>query len=543
MEFLHSRPIDGNMVTLLLAVARNDRVELMRYEWDCTRPLYHIQSAPTGTPVPEELGTPLFIIPVTVFTGFILVCEQWMVTYPDVSSLWETFHTDKLYPEHEDYQFANDAGASRDRPRWTYWARPVRRSDWLPKNDIVYLSRSDGLVRSVMLNDEGKHINPNIHGGSGNLNLNIDTAFAVLDSSRKEYDLDDEEGSYDTLITAGSQSEGAVLLFKPKTSGIPQQYIPNWSHIVDFAMIPRPRDPNDGRRPYGRDRIFACAGSGLKHGAICEMRLGVAAQTIARSKLEDMIPSRLWLLPDHSSKGVCMLISTLGQSRAYSLPRPGQEIDVDISELKPHTSSLAAITQNDADTVAAAETKDGILIQVTTKSIRAILGSAPRNDEQQMFCRDLGNLRINRITKASIESGTSMLLITARRMSEDILCFSQFVHGEHGQIELGDDLMSSNRRLPAEPSCISLQIVSKRHIAFVGLCNRTVRVYFVGESGMQLSEEPYEHTFEGDNAICESILVIRRDSDEHLPEKYMVLCGLRNGTLQILQVTITEGSG
>ena len=549
MEFLRPSSANDHTIRLVLAVTRDDEVELLNFHWELNKELCHLRVG-GAVPINRDIGDPLFIVPITFSTGFLLVCEEKVATYPNVLITWANPNVDDLYPPNEDFQIADDPGASNHRPRWTHWTRPMRRKIWSEENDFIYLCRSDGLVRSIQLKEEDLPIGLCFYTDVGNLHLNIDTAFAALKTSMKKINPNDEDGSYDTLITAGTQSEGALLLFKCKEDGIPKQSIPNWGHVLDFAVVPSnalsfrsPKDSNDGRRPYGRDRIFACAGSGLRHGSLCEMRIGIPAQTTALSEIEDVTPSRMWLLPDHSSKGIFMLVSSLEQSRAYRFPNPSQEISVTISDLRRNDSALATIIQTDAETLAATETADRILVQVTSASIGAIFMNTEEEDEQKPLFRTVDDLSISKITKASIESTTSMLLITARHMSRDLLLCAQLTRDNHDRIELiglGNDMISNSYELPDEPTALTLQIVDNKHIAFVGLRDRTILVYFIRQGVLQRT---YLYTFQGDDAICESVLVIHRIRDVNTLEKNMVLCGLRDGTLHVLQMIFTGETG
>ena len=561
MEFLYTPSKEDQVVQLLLVVARKDKVELIRYEWDCTRNLRNVKPASTGVPVAQSLGEPLYVVPITLMTGFILVCERAMVTYPNVLTTWETKPIENLYSENDDYQTADDPGASADRPRWTYWTRPFRREKWFEKNDSIYLCRSDGVVRSIRLEKYKEGLDFSVHSHLGYLHLNVDTAFAALDSRDQIYDDKKKDGSIDILITPGTQSEGAVLLFRIHEPGAPQQFFPNWGYVVDFAVVPSNvpsvrslNKPNNGRQPYGRDRVFACAGSGLRHGSLCEMRIGVLAQTIVRSRMEGTGCSRLWLLPDYASDGVCMLISGNGQSQAYHLPNPGWATDITISGIEASNSVLAVIIQTEADTLTAAETIDRTVVLVTSKSIWACRRAQQESEETQLFCRTLNDLRKDLrkdlledgITKAFIDSGTSLLLFTVRYRSEgtlcSVLCCGQFTRSDQDEIKL--EMSDDHELLRDEPTCLYLQTVGDIQIAFVGLRDQMLLIYRVTRLPAKLTcEHAYQHVFKEEYAVCESVLVMRCEPNVNALEKYILLCGLRNGTLQIFKMTVTKGSG
>jgi hypothetical protein len=87
---------------------------------------------------------------------------------------------------------------------WAAWTRPVRTDHWTHSHDAIYLVNDRGVVRFLELEtDMSDLVFPNAAMPAGELNCNVDTAFASLDMG---------VAMDDFLITAGSMSNGGLYM-------------------------------------------------------------------------------------------------------------------------------------------------------------------------------------------------------------------------------------------------------------------------------------------------------------------------------------------
>lgn len=201
MEFLFPAANDPDHIILLLLVVRNGTTRMHVYEWVAGQNLTDIRSNnKKGHYFNEEYKMPLLLIPLTIHSAFLMVCEQsiglcknLLEGTPDLENV--NIGSERRTPLH----------VGLGRPLWTSWTRPTRSSHYAKNHDDIYIAREDGLVKFLEI-DTTEFVNANmIVDGFEN---NIGTAFASLDST-----FPGAAGSMGDIIIAGGDScPGGIYL-------------------------------------------------------------------------------------------------------------------------------------------------------------------------------------------------------------------------------------------------------------------------------------------------------------------------------------------
>lgn len=518
MEFLHPSQADEHHVILLLVVSKEQKTRLVRIEWDCRSSLSEINQKP-GQVLPHPERLPLLLIPLTYETAFALVCEDHIVVYKDI--LTGHAHGQLCLLEH--YEPPEQPGSSKRPPIWTQWARPMRPVERRhPNMDNIYLCREDGVVRYI---DIRKDSDPMISSNykAGILNANVGSAFATID-------LGDE--SNDLLVAAGEMGDGGMWYFKPREPLDLVGTIRNWTPLKDLTntritLPARISIDNEATTVTKTGRLFACSGRGPRHGAIIEVRVGAEAvklgPTIDLGDLAEKGIDNMWALPDRSNIGIYLMIAHPTETEMILLPSANDEdlqVSSDIEEL-----------DLDVKTVAAGSTAEGFIIQVTEFSINATAqehGILP-------FTSKLSNATITAACFLTIPMRTTVLLTVVQKDEGFYLHHGHF-GSQNSQIafaELGEPIL-----LRSEASAVSVQWVDDQLIAFVGTLAGTVQSY-TADPGSSFA--PYfEYSFGDEFAICDSLAMITTGKNTNTEAKHLLVCGLRNGIIQMLSFNRNE---
>lgn len=446
-----------------------------------------------------------------------LICEKTISVYRDVLTGNATRKSISFHSKDAPVR----PGSSRRAPLWTHWARPVRREAHTSKRDDLYICREDGVVRFLEISEESE-IMVDASMKAGILGCNIDTAFASIDVGLDRHDL---------LIAGGDMSDGGLYVFEPRQRPEYVQCVPNWAPIVDFITAVLEPDGNPflvrgsstAHQGLVSNRVFAGAGRGCNHGAAVELRFGLQASMGARVDLEDSGTLRLWPLPDLAREGLYLLLSYSSNSLLLHLSTDTSTV------IGEHDESVGL--NLDSTTLAAGATPDGLIIQVTETSIRAttIVTVKPR------FSWDCGAVKI---VAAAVQGETSMV-VTALRIEDEIKLHL-------GKMVVDDDISVTLKEighalvLQSEPTCLSIEAVGRISCVFVGTTAGIVQIFRMSSDlglipmlEQTLALEPEMPAF----AVCESLTVMS------IGERNILICGLRNGYLQVFDITIDAESG
>ena len=543
MEFLQPPQNDDITVILLLVVSIDEKTKLIRYEWDSSKELSDLQQMESH-PVEPKHQCPLLLIPFAITTGFLLVCE-------DTIGVYDQYHTKNMSSgsisiREADKETAREPGSSKRFPLWTAWAKPVRRKDYAAENDVFYLCREDGLVRFLEFSLESL---PGALGMEvGSTGINVDTAFAALNreidyqdvfAEVDSFDSEESKGdvfaigepSYDLLVAAGDLGEGCLIRMEARREAVIEQSIPNWTPMIDFCTVTKSQDTtvkSTTGKLYshfyteGRQRIFGCGGRGKDQGRVYEIRSGIEAQSGIRFNL-DIGVVRFWVLPDVAGSKACICVLLTHPDDTTFLLR----VENDCSD-GSKVEALCGI-DNGLTTIAAGSTLSGIIIQITRCSLRAII---PGLDSPF-----LSLFEKERIVLACIEGRISAALMAIEKDSCFRLRYGTFSITD---LQITFDAAAELDSLPldSEPSCVFLQALNTKVHAFIGTNDRLLQVYEVDSRSRP--SLIFTHQFDGDGAICESIGVICRVLHTTGQLQYLVLCGLRNGSLQIFNLLFED---
>lgn len=524
MEFLQPPREDEDHIILLLVVATEKDTKFYRLEWDCLKGLDSLKLTP-GPSLGAHGRCPLHLIPFTITTGFILICENYQAVYYNI--LDAGMIANRLHDQNQN-QDMKEPGSLKRLPLFTAWARPLRREDWALTNDAFFLCREDGLV--IFLEFDRNSLPKFLRSGVGDMHISVDTGFAVLHPGAEG--LDDANRSYDTLVAAGDMSYGSLMKFESRQDGVIDHLIPNWAPMLDYctARVGPFREFELKKSPPATEipspeRLFGCFGRGQEHGAVCEIQYGLEARSIGSCIIETGVIG-MWVLPDVSDTvhSVCILMAEPDNTSSLLRVRSDPGGDTDVVPVE----ELCGIDL-ESSTLAAGSTVSGIIIQITKHSLRAF---NPIIRCQLVYHFD------GEVTKLGYVEGHSSAILIAT--VSDILHYAE-LEIRNQSLYLNSTIGTQNHfQLPAESSCIFLLKTTKLTYAFVGTATRQLHVFTVSfGNGFNLVAT---HNFTQEFEICDSIAVISGEFGTLSQIRLVILCGLRNGSIHTLFMNI-ENSG
>ncbi|OLN95595.1 hypothetical protein CCHL11_04861 [Colletotrichum chlorophyti] len=373
MEFLYPRPEDQHHTILLLIVVRADRSKMVMYEWGRGEDLVTtLTEEKRGHRMGPEHRMPLLIIPLTVRSSFFVVsehalgiCKDPLQAPPDIETINPV--------NHPPTSFHHGIGV----PLWTAWDRPVRRKRYYETKDLIYLAREDGVIVFFEFNaTEILSAAMNV----GSCNSNISTAFTTM------YD-----AYSDVAIVAGDSGPGMVFQLKPREPLVELGTIPNWSCALDFATTdalttwkPEPGPRSKPVVPWRQrtldhltapDRVLCASGNGPQ-GCITELRYGLPANII--SYFDSSPTKRAWVFrTGHVNWPYQMLMASPGTSDLLLVSADLSHADMaDPAMIQFDTTSR---------TLAAAQSTDGTITQISEKSITIMTGDESSKHDLDSF--------------------------------------------------------------------------------------------------------------------------------------------------------------
>ncbi|KAL8712036.1 MAG: hypothetical protein Q9220_003732 [cf. Caloplaca sp. 1 TL-2023] len=519
MEFLHPSKGDEHHVILLLIVSKRDKSRFVRIEWDSRSGLTNLEKKP-GQVLAHSEQLPLLLIPLTYATAFAVVCERHIVVYNDILTGNARGQSCQL----ELNKQPEEAVSSSKSPIWTQWARPMRPKEGrFSATDNIYLCREDGVVRYIDLReDTDPMISTNYEAGV--LKANLSNAFAALDLGNESNDL---------LVAAGDMGDGGMWYLNPRQPPHHIGTIRNWTPLRDTISAQTSQSikhtvGEEKKALVRSERLFACSGRGPRDGAITEIRYGTEASKLGPAidlgELAQEAILNMWTLPDRSSTGIYLMITHSTGTELILLPSADDQ--------NPRASDGIEELDLNVRTIAAGSTAEGLIIQVTQSSINVIAqeqGILPFTSEIEGAATAACFL--------TIPGRTTVLLTVVQEKDGSYLHLRQF-GSKDGQIaseELGEPLL-----LRSEVSAVSVQWIEDCIVAFVGTLG-TLQCY-TAPPGSSLA--PYfEHNFADPDSFCESIAMISNERTVGAKEKHLLLCGHRQGTVDILHFNVIDWHG
>jgi hypothetical protein len=201
MEFLYPSPDDEGHTILLVLVVIKGKTRMLLYEWETGSDLKQIHAhSNKGHLLEQSRQMPLLLIPLTLKSSFILVCEDSMAVCQGILQGSPTFID---FNNRIDVPTELHHGSGR--PLWTAWTRPPRLPGYARVRDDIYIAREDGLIKFLEIDsteDEFVKADNNI----GEFGANCGTALACLDFETQH------NKSGDLLVTGGDSCPGGTYL-------------------------------------------------------------------------------------------------------------------------------------------------------------------------------------------------------------------------------------------------------------------------------------------------------------------------------------------
>ena len=509
MEFLHPRPEDGNKMILLLLVAFNQTTHAVCYDWDANGSLRHATPRMTSRTLPFEHRLPTMVIPLTKHSSFILVSSTSLLLYKNkLDPQIQPIRYPLCIPDRESHRLS----------LCTQWARPLRNWLYSQGHDDIYLCREDGTLFFVEIGKEGDVEN---QVALGQLDSNIDTAFATLDIGQDGGDL---------LLAAGSMGDGGLYLQNAREQPRCIQKFMNWAPITDFVMVTPKAHRKLSTTDAAEDRLFVCSASTVGKGGLFELRHGVEAQIGLVVPLEELSNTRdMWAMTDSMHGGMYILTSDPISSILFRIPANFEEI----SAIDESDSGL----DSNAPSLAAGCTPDGVLMQVTERSIH--LGTVDLSISNYRF--DYGP---DQTVVVAVANGPASLILTAVRSQHQVHLHSMAaVAEEQGELRVCD--IGHPVEVNEEPICALIEGFGSAYFVFLGTGHGNVLVYLIDQDGLVFLSS-FAVTISQDDDLSKAIETLAVVNNTAVPDsqiKSTLFCGLRSGFLVAFEVTVDGGNG
>lgn len=516
MEFLHPPESiqHSDQVILLLVVNHNSESRLVCYEWDCSSRLdtYTMVGNSTlktpGQKLHEEDELPLLLVPLKKSAAFLLVSEKRMTIYKNILTGWAlafTIPSDKGNPE--------EPGCSKLSPLWVQWAKSMTTGAQNKHQDNIYLCREDGTVNLLNLDETIEPIFQTFQP-VGKLGININESFASVSSRfvKGEGRVMDAE----ILLAGGEMSDGGRWIVEAGKECDKMELLRNWTPLMDIATTDRAKALTEAsgstehaaRSVQTRGRLFASTGKGSKHGNITEIRYGVEATRKGTLDLDSGI-TQLWVL-DHVDGSNFVLISYPTQTSLLRIHQDAETID--------SVDSTYYHLDYDTMTIASGMAMNGLIVQVTRKSVLATMAKA----EARSFYHQ-ANILIAHV--GSIRGSDSELALVMAVQEEDIIRLHLGYLDTSGYNPIGPATTATSDLVS-----LHLAYIGDEYYAFVGTVGSALQVWRVDpQCGLTAA---FTYNFVGDFSICASIAVLTTQLDTGAEN--LVACGLRNGAVDLL---------
>ncbi|PGH03778.1 hypothetical protein AJ80_08648 [Polytolypa hystricis UAMH7299] len=512
MEFLYPPAEDDDRAILLLIVSKCAGVFLSCYEWKTSEGLRSVRLKVSDEKLPSDAQIPSLVMPLRRDTAFMLVYPGFALRYNNIMHGNATVRSPFLDKE---------SPTGTNTLEWTAWARPWRNHNRKEIYDDIYLCREDGSVLYLEAKIEGQL---DLVHSVGNLGCTVDTGFAILSGGRASGDL---------LVAAGSMSHGGLFSARPREPLELIQSFPNWAPLLDSVVVKNPRSFtgfNSGVEAdliQTQERIFVCSGTGRGEGLITELRYGLEGRIGLMIDQEIMVNILdVWSIPDVSAGGVFFLLSSPLQSFLISVPI---DFGQDLYALDEESSGLDFSGQ----TLAAGCTADGVVIQVTGRSIRLSVMA----HEQLRFsthCQPPSE----HIVRAAVNDKLALLAVAVNSGGSISVHLSRIEVNDIGLrlVPIGQPMP-----LPYEPVCCEIKQLSASCYLFIGTTEGKLLVSEVDmDHGLTPKLEQTISLTSGndESRVCECLGII--SSAKRGIQRYTLFCGLRSGNLVPFNVAVDD---
>ena len=496
---------------LLLLVQQQGGTYIHLYSWDRRLGLsYAKQSFCSGQKLPDEDSWPVMLIPSTKSTSFTLVTETDIAVYEDIlSSYTKRINlplADQYPPRYEN---------SDRTPLWTQWTKPHRHDAYNKTHDDICLVREDGVLRHYII-DRSSPTKIEAHYRPGNLGINVDKAFASLDSPPAL-------GGGDVFIIGGNLCDGGVYHCPARSEPVRVQVIPNLAPLHDMLTI-NSRDHNGSKAlldPERLERIFLCTGRGTGHTAVSEVRYGLEAQIGFSADYEDLSTvSNVWTFPDLANGRLILLISHAQQTTVMFLNLADLDLDLEVAE--PETCPGVELNM---PTLAAASILNDFVIQITQSSVNVTAFSVDAPTHSRAHSP-------SEVVAAAVDQ-VHGIFVTGFKTSAGFGLQISRVSCRDSIIRLHD--IGSVLRIPHAPTSMFFVQTETSLFLIVGTANGVLYLLSIDQIDGAKVVSQYELTdllSSGEVSAVTSVVVLRKPGTADM----VLLCGLRSGLLAFLEL-------
>jgi len=354
LDFLRPDKSDTDRAVILLAIVDtgDNNTKLRRWDWDTTQPLSDglTEAWPNGYPVHGRLTSPHLLIPSVADSGFWLLSDKTLARYSSVMTGQPTVKVRALNYTTENSHDMAYGSISRNRKKWTVYARPYRPGwgeRYTDESDLLYLGREDGQIQYIEL---GVGTDIDIRTP---MNMNIppiwmdkanDTAFAVLPYGG---------GAIELVVAACG-----LFCIKPREDFKCLQLFDDWTPVQDFCL---------------RNQSVLCLNA-TSSDQIMSLVSGHRARPWTQVGLQQNDYKRLWLLYCGQT---AMIVSTFESRTHLDFVDLRSADHVNVSSTSESSSLMRDMDElfdQEAETVLAGQCEDGLTVQVTPFYIRAASG-------------------------------------------------------------------------------------------------------------------------------------------------------------------------
>ncbi|KAI9736042.1 MAG: hypothetical protein M1818_006218 [Claussenomyces sp. TS43310] len=524
MEFVHPSPGDPNHMILLLMVVRRGSTRIQTFEWVAGQNLRAIRcNNKHGHLVPQAFQMPLFLIPLTIRSVVVMVCDEVVVACEGLLDGFPTFRTLDIAPV-----APTPLHFGRSPPSWTSWTKPMRRRDYIQQHDDFYMAREDGVIKFLEMDAaEDDLLKVEMH--AGDFQCNIGTAFTSLGQIGRANDI---------LISGGDSGDGGVYQIYAKSPAGLVGPIPNYSPILDFITVSQ-KDPSEEHVSSSHgplvqpDRIFACTGRGI-NGAATELRYGHEARLrLAISEIETPILGT-WPLPYYPPADAHRYLAE-GMPMLFLLSVGDQSL---LLHLAQSYKSITHISQTStwldlSSRTLVAECYDGCTIQITERSIviSADLVMQPRHS---MSVLRRSGLEGEVIVVGAIYQSRLVMVAYSTSLGDIYLSLLRLFFDDKKPLleAVGDPVI-----LGRCPTCLSIaEIGDGKFYGLVGYAEPIAR-----ERDVSIVEA---YSLQEKEGITDSFAIPwRQEQDAAQSKARILLSGYRSGLLLVTQIEVTGEGG
>jgi hypothetical protein len=515
IDFLIPPSDDRDHVILLLIVIDERTTKAVWIDWYYTSDLHHAEVH--QYPLSDARTVANTLIP---FRD-----AAFMLTTGSSAAIWSDILSGA--PESREFDLdgePKEPGSSPRQPIWCSWCRPRRIRASRADNDYVYLVREDGLVHLLNVMEPRQMTS----SSAGHFNCHVDTGFASLGGA-------DEP---DILAVAGDMSTGSVvsiglwssakrissMSYSETMEMVLIETISNWASVTDMvSLTTRHAHGKSGRSYASRPSVFVTSGR-QPYGTITELRTGLEARVSVYYELSDLQSIKdVWAAPLLVDGSALVLMSDPMTTRVLKISG-GESLEAE--ELDGSTCSALDL---DHETLSAASTREGRIIQVTTQAIIATSTLESNFEDTWSNVRGEGVS----ILGAAISAEREFVVTIERGDAYNLCCVSLGVDEEDHS---GSTLQLSHES--TAPTAVATTAIASTHAVLVAMSDATLRLFDVSDGSIREVGQSSLPGTQDMAAACDYMVFLRSPKGNDR----LFVAGLRDGRIftQVIQASETK---